>query len=137
LTQSDRKSFEKQISRTELATPVILEKQRIGLGEPIQLPWFTKGETEVALTGKAFSLIYSLREEEPTLFNSVVLKTQVYARMSPDEKMILISSLQALGQTVGMCGEGANDCEALKAADVGVSLGAAEASIAAPFTSKT
>lgn len=35
-----------------------------------------------------------------------------------------------------MCGDGANDCVALKTAHIGVSLSEAEASIAAPFTCK-
>ena len=37
---------------------------------------------------------------------------------------------------MGMCGDGANDCEALKAAHAGISLSEAEASVAAPFTSR-
>jgi len=63
------------------------------------------------------------------------VKAQIFARMSPDEKHELVSRLQTLGYTVGFCGDGANDCGALKAADVGISLSEAEASIAAPFTS--
>jgi len=67
----------------------------------------------------------------------LLVKTQIFARMSPDEKNEVVERLQALGYTVLMCGDGANDCAALKAADVGISLSEAEASVAAPFTTST
>jgi cation-transporting P-type ATPase 13A2 len=60
----------------------------------------------------------------------------VYARMSPDEKHELVEKLQSIDYCCGFCGDGANDCGALKAADVGISLSEAEASVAAPFTSR-
>ena len=56
--------------------------------------------------------------------------------MSPDEKHELIVRLQSIGYCCCFCGDGANDCGALKAADVGISLSEAEASVAAPFTSR-
>ena len=70
-------------------------------------------------------------------FRQMLVKTQVFARMSPDEKNEVVERLQSYGYTVLMCGDGANDCAALKAADVGLSLSEAEASVAAPFTSRT
>jgi cation-transporting P-type ATPase 13A2 len=55
--------------------------------------------------------------------------------MSPDQKQQLIESLQEeLSLIVGMCGDGANDCGALKAADAGISLSNTEASVASSFT---
>ena len=65
-----------------------------------------------------------------------LVRGQIFARMSPDEKHELVEKLQSIGYCCGFCGDGANDCGALKAADVGISLSEAEASVAAPFTSK-
>uniref|UniRef100_A0AAY4EGN1 P-type ATPase A domain-containing protein n=1 Tax=Denticeps clupeoides TaxID=299321 RepID=A0AAY4EGN1_9TELE len=67
----------------------------------------------------------------------VLMRATVYARMAPEQKTQLVTALQKLNYRVGMCGDGANDCGALRAADVGVSLSEAEASVASPFTSKS
>lgn len=78
-------------------------------------------------------------QKNENIFKKMIEKAQIFARMKPTEKTTLIQSLQKYitNGVVGMCGDGANDCGALKAADVGMSLSEAEASIAAPFTSKT
>uniref|UniRef100_A0A0N5AX84 Cation-transporting ATPase n=1 Tax=Syphacia muris TaxID=451379 RepID=A0A0N5AX84_9BILA len=75
-------------------------------------------------------------DEYPELLEKLVTVCDVYARMSPDQKQFLVNKLQEVEYTVAMCGDGANDCAALKAAHAGISLSEAEASIAAPFTSK-
>lgn len=69
-------------------------------------------------------------------FTQMLARGNVFARMSPDEKHELVEKLQLLDYCCGFCGDGANDCGALKAADVGISLSDAEASVAAPFTSR-
>ena len=70
-------------------------------------------------------------------FRLVLKYCSIYARCSPDNKTQIVQSLQKESFTVLMCGDGANDCGALKVADVGISLSTEEASIAAPFTSRT
>ena len=68
-------------------------------------------------------------------FRLILKYCSIYARCSPENKTQIIESLQKESLTVLMCGDGANDCGALKVADVGISLSTKEASIAAPFTS--
>ncbi|TDH01678.1 hypothetical protein EPR50_G00182750 [Perca flavescens] len=82
------------------------------------------------------TLRFSL-EDQGDVITQVLLRATVFARMAPDQKTQLVKELQKLNYKVGMCGDGANDCGALRAADVGVSLSEAEASVASPFTSKT
>jgi cation-transporting ATPase 13A3/4/5 len=88
----------------------------------------------VAVTGDVFRWIIDFAS--PKLLREMLVIGQVFARMSPDEKHELIEKLQSIDYCAGFCGDGANDCGALKAADVGISLSEAEASVAAPFTSR-
>ncbi|CAL8095259.1 unnamed protein product [Calicophoron daubneyi] len=87
----------------------------------------------LAITGKTWGVI---RDHYPWLMPKLVVKGAVFARFSPEQKAQLIETLQSVGYFVAMCGDGANDCAALKAAHVGVSLSETEASVASPFTAK-
>ncbi|OKL61963.1 hypothetical protein UA08_02661 [Talaromyces atroroseus] len=88
----------------------------------------------LAVSGDIFRWLIDYATED--VLKRVLVKGQVFARMSPDEKHELVEKLQSLDYCCGFCGDGANDCGALKAADVGISLSDAEASVAAPFTSR-
>ncbi|XP_039329585.1 polyamine-transporting ATPase 13A2 isoform X4 [Saimiri boliviensis] len=86
----------------------------------------------LALSGPTFGIIV---KHFPKLLPKVLVQGTVFARMAPEQKTELVCELQKLQYCVGMCGDGANDCGALKAADVGISLSQAEASVVSPFTS--
>lgn len=55
--------------------------------------------------------------------NQVLPRLQVLARSSPEDKRILVKALKELGEIVAVTGDGTNDGPALRAADVGFSMG--------------
>uniref|UniRef100_A0A0G4GAY7 P-type ATPase A domain-containing protein n=1 Tax=Chromera velia CCMP2878 TaxID=1169474 RepID=A0A0G4GAY7_9ALVE len=67
----------------------------------------------------------------------LLMRLRIFARMTPAGKVRVVKALMSLGFVVGMCGDGGNDCGALRAAHAGIALSDADASIVSPFTSKT
>jgi len=72
-----------------------------------------------ALTGAD---VRAMSDEE---LESAVSRTKVFARVTPEDKLRIGQAYQRLGEVVAMTGDGVNDAPALKAMDMGISLGSA------------
>jgi len=75
----------------------------------------TNGEV---LTGNELEILSEIELQEK------IKSIHVFARIIPEQKLQIIRALKANGEIVAMTGDGVNDAPALKAADIGVAMGA-------------
>lgn len=85
---------------------------RIGIG-----PGNRDEQDITVMTGR------ELAEYPDAELSGIALRTDVFARTTPEQKLKLVRALQSRQQVVAMTGDGVNDAPALQQADIGVSMG--------------
>ncbi|MBP6024728.1 cation-translocating P-type ATPase [Ferruginibacter sp.] len=82
--------------------------QRIGI---------LSNENDMVITGQQLAAM------DNDVFLAKVEKIKVYARVSPEQKLQIVKTLQHKGHYVAMTGDGVNDAPSLKRANIGISMG--------------
>jgi Ca2+-transporting ATPase len=84
--------------------------ESVGIAEP---------GTSILVEGRELKPFGALGEHE----RHRVLSAQVFARVTPAQKLDLVRLYQSAGEVVAMTGDGVNDAPALQKADIGVAMG--------------
>ncbi|MFA1818628.1 calcium-translocating P-type ATPase, SERCA-type [Virgibacillus oceani] len=66
---------------------------------------------------------YQLNEMSTEQLENVIDDTYVFARVTPEHKLKIVKAFQSKGHIVAMTGDGVNDAPAIKASNIGISMG--------------
>jgi Ca2+-transporting ATPase len=81
------------------------------------------GIDTVMLTGDQENTAQAIAEQLNLRGRLPTNNTNVFARITPADKLKIVQTFQAAGKVVAMTGDGINDAPALKAAEVGIAMG--------------
>ena len=106
-----------KICQTAGIRPIIITGDHKLTAKAIAAEVGLRTKAENILTGEELDKI----NDEKLL--KLICKIDVYTRVSPHHKLRIVRILKKHGEVVAMTGDGINDSPALKAADIGISLG--------------
>lgn len=106
LAQCERAGIEVKMLTGDHANTAAAIGSQIGIKHP-----------DKVLTGS------DLEQMEDLRLSDAVQKVNIFARITPEQKLKLVMALQSHGKIVAMTGDGVNDAPALKRADAGIAMG--------------
>lgn len=114
-----RRGVADAIRRARLAgiRTVMLTGDQLNTGIAIARELGLGGKEPAALHGR------DLINAGPRNLADLARNTDVFARVSPEEKLRIVEALQQAGEVVAVTGDGVNDAPALKRANIGIAMG--------------